>query len=147
VRELEAAQPDEAKPDEDAQHEIAECDAKLRQHRAALEAGADPVLVTSWMNETQARRAAAQARLNKPTGRRRMTLDEITSLVKAVGDVMQVIKDADPADKAEIYSQLGLTLTYHPDEIRVVAEARPASIMYVGACPRGDLNPHALLGH
>jgi hypothetical protein len=52
VRELEAAQPDKVKPDEDAQHEIAECDAKLRQLCAAPEAGADPVLVTSWMKET-----------------------------------------------------------------------------------------------
>jgi hypothetical protein len=45
VREFEAAQGEEPKPDEDAQREIAECHAKLRQHRAALEAGADPVLV------------------------------------------------------------------------------------------------------
>jgi hypothetical protein len=73
VRELEAAQADEPKPDDAAQREIAECDAKLRQHRAALEAGADPVLVTSWVNETQAKRAAAEARLRRPNGRRRMT--------------------------------------------------------------------------
>lgn len=39
---------------------------------------------------------------------------------------MRVPNDADPADKAEIYRQLGLTLTYHPNEKRVVAEARPA---------------------
>jgi site-specific DNA recombinase len=29
-----------------ARHEITDCDAKLRQHRAALEAGADPAIVT-----------------------------------------------------------------------------------------------------
>jgi hypothetical protein len=34
--------------------------------QSAQEAGADPVLVTSWINETQAKRAAAQARLRKP---------------------------------------------------------------------------------
>ena len=50
----------EPEPDEGAQQEISECDAKLRQHRAALEAGADPALVTSWMKETQARRALAE---------------------------------------------------------------------------------------
>jgi hypothetical protein len=61
-----------------------------------------------------------------------MTRDEITSLVQSIGDIMQAIKDADPADKAEIYSQLGLTLTYHPNEKRVVAEARPASITQWG---------------
>lgn len=55
VRELEEAdQPDDtgADADADAQREIAECDAKLRQHRAALEAGADAVLVTGRIKET-----------------------------------------------------------------------------------------------
>jgi hypothetical protein len=32
VRELEAAQAEDLKPDEAAQHEIANCDGKLRQH-------------------------------------------------------------------------------------------------------------------
>lgn len=109
--------------------------------QSAQEAGADPVLVTSWINETQAKRAAAQARLRKPAERRRMTREAITSLVTALRDVMQVLQDADPADKAEVYSRLGLTLTYHPEDKRVIAEARPETIMYVGKCPRGDLIP------
>ena len=92
-----------------AQRELAERDAKLRQHRAVLEAGADPVLVTSWINETQARRAAAQTRLRKPAGRRRMTREEIAGLVTALGDLMQVLRDADPADKAEVYRRLAPT--------------------------------------
>lgn len=105
--------------------EIAGCDVRLRQHRAALGAGADPVLVTRWMKETQAKRTAAEARLKKPTGqRRRMTRDEITNLVTALGDAMQVLKDANPAVKAEVYSRLGLTLT-HPQGRRVEAEAQP----------------------
>ena len=112
------------RPDKDAQQEIAGCDAKLRQHRAALEAGADPVLVTSWMKETQARRALAEARLNKLAGQgRRMTQEEITSLVTGVGEIMEALEGADPADKAQVYSRLGLTLTYHPNEKRVAAEA------------------------
>lgn len=90
VREPEATQEDEPKPDGSAEREIAERDAKLRQHRTALEAGTDPVLVTSWMNETQSKRAPAKARLKRPTGRRRMTRDEITSPVKAIGDMTQV---------------------------------------------------------
>ena len=114
VREFEAAHPGEPEPDEGAQQEIAECDAKLRQHRAALEAGADPVLVTSWMKETQARRALTQARLKKPARRRRMTEEEIMNLVTELGGIMEALKDADPADKAEIYRRIGLTLTYHP---------------------------------
>jgi hypothetical protein len=54
-----------------------------------------------------ARRPAAPAA-------RRMTTDEITNLVTALGDLMQVLEDADLADKAQVYSRLGLTLTYHP---------------------------------
>jgi site-specific DNA recombinase len=48
---------------EQARRVIADCDAKLRQHRAALEAGADPAVIARWMTETQARRAEAEARL------------------------------------------------------------------------------------
>jgi hypothetical protein len=139
VREYGASQPEEPKPDEGAQQEITDCDAKLRQHRAALEAGADPVLVTSWMKETQARHALAEARLNKPARRRRrMTEEEIMTLVTEVGGIMQALNEADPADKAEVYSRLGVTLIYDPKDRRVHAEARPNLIMYVGACPRGD---------
>ena len=35
-----------------------------------------------------------------------------------------------PADKADIYGQLGLELTYHPAERKIEVKARPAS-MYV----------------
>ena len=137
VREYEATRPAEPKTDDSAQQEIADCDAKLRQHRAALEAGADPVLVTSWMKETQARRALAEARLTRPAGKRqRMTEEEIMSLVTEISRITQALRNADPADKAQVYGRLGLTLTYHPNEKRVVAEARPASMVYVGACPR-----------
>ena len=68
VRELEeAAQPDPpTREQENAERDVAECDAKLRQHCAALEAAADPVRITSWMKETHAKRAAAEARLTKP---------------------------------------------------------------------------------
>jgi site-specific DNA recombinase len=104
------------------------------------------MLVTSWMKETQARRALAEARLKKPEARRSMSQEEITNLVTEVGAVMEALEEPDPADKAQVYSRLGVTLTYHPNETRVAAEARPASIMYVGACPRGTApkSPHLL---
>ena len=96
-----------------------------------LARGLDPAVFTS-----------AVARLNKrPDIRRRMTEEEIASFVTDIGTVMHTLNEAEPADKAEVYSRLGLTLTYYPNDKRVAAEARPATIMYVGACPRGDLNP------
>ena len=51
-----------------------------------------------------------------------MTTDEITNLVAALGDLMQVLQDADPADRAEVYSRLGLTLAYHPEGRRMEVE-------------------------
>jgi site-specific DNA recombinase len=148
VREFEASRPDEPKPDEGAQQEITDCDAKLRQHRAALEAGADPVLVTSWIKETQARRALAEARLKKPARRRRrLTEEEILTLVTELGGIMQALKEADPADKAEVYGRLGVTLIYDPKDKRVRVEARPNLIMYVGACPRGDCTKRPMAAH
>ena len=71
-----------------------------------------------------------------------MSTDEITTLVTALGDLLQVLKDADPADRAEVYSRLGLTLTYHPKGRKMEVEMRPNLGVYVGKCPRGDLNPH-----
>ena len=53
VRELEDAQDHTEAPanagNEAAKQEIADCDARLRQHRAAIEAGADPEIVTGWI--------------------------------------------------------------------------------------------------
>lgn len=62
IRELGAAQPGQPKPDRAAQHEINDRDAKLARYRTALEAGADPVLVTGWIDEAQAKRTLAASR-------------------------------------------------------------------------------------
>jgi site-specific DNA recombinase len=43
-----------------------------------------------------------------------MTRQEIESTVTALAGLLAVIRDADPPDKAEIYTRLGLKLTYQP---------------------------------
>ncbi|WP_239342452.1 recombinase family protein, partial [Frankia sp. CiP3] len=138
-----AAQDDEATITHDAgldraRRTIADCDAKLERYRLALEAGTDPTLVARWTAKANTERAAAQARLRATTGRQRMTEQEITDVVTAMGDIVTVLGEADPADKAEIYTQLGLQLTYEPGAHRVIAEAKPPTIMYERECPRGD---------
>jgi site-specific DNA recombinase len=75
-----------------------------------------------------------------------MTEDEIATLVTAAGAILDVLRRADGRDKAAVYRQLGLKLTYQADPKHVIAEARPSAIMYETECPRGDLNPHALSG-
>jgi hypothetical protein len=56
-------------------------------------------------------RDASQAR-RKPG--RRLTEDDIRALITALGNLRDVIRDAAPAEKAAIYDQLGLKITYLP---------------------------------
>src|SRR6266536_3147238 len=116
---------------EEARRGIATCDAKLRQHRAALEAGADPKIVTGWIAEVQAQRAAAEARLRHSPSHQHVSPDDISRAVTSLGDLVAVLASADPVKKAATYAQLGLTLTYRPGERTVTAEARPLGHMYV----------------
>ncbi|WP_131769183.1 recombinase family protein [Candidatus Protofrankia californiensis] len=105
---------------------IADCTAKLTRYRAALDAGADPVIVTNWIAQTQADRAAAERQLREATtdSDRRMSRDEIAALVEALGDILTALTEADPTDKAEVYRQLGLRLTYQPATQTVRAEVK-----------------------
>ena len=128
-----------------AQLKIDDCDKRLASYRAALEAGADPALVSSWIAEvTEQRRAAEMERL--PTAVNAvLSREEIAQLVQGMRDVHERLSRAQTAPKSAVYAELGLRLTYQPRENTVLASANPA--MGNLLCPRGDLNPHALLGH
>ncbi|MEW2592664.1 hypothetical protein AB0893_19855 [Micromonospora aurantiaca] len=118
---------------------INECDAKLERYRAALDAGADPA-VTAWIAQTHAERARAEADLRTiaSTTPRRMSRGEIRALVTALGDITTVLRDAGPADKAEVYRQLGLRLNYQPETQTVRAEVDLSAHRGVyRLCPRG----------
>jgi hypothetical protein len=54
-----------------------------------------------------------------------MTPDEIATLVGQLGDIMAVLAEADPADKAEVYRQLGLRLTWDHETQTAHAEIDP----------------------
>jgi site-specific DNA recombinase len=125
LRDLAAAQRHEttqAGDDEETARKIAECDRKLAQYRAALDAGADPATVAAWIAETGAQKASYARVMRKPaTTRHRMTEAEIKAIVDKLAEIARVLADADPDDKAEVFRQLGLKLTYQPS--RQVAEA------------------------
>jgi hypothetical protein len=105
---------------------LRDCDAKLARYRAALAAGADPVVVTGWISQVQAERTAAEALLTgtQPSKTRpRMSADEIRALVDQLGDILGVLARADPAGKAE------------------VPPTRHAPDLGDGWCPRLNPNP------
>ncbi|MBT2207537.1 hypothetical protein [Actinomadura sp. NEAU-AAG7] len=100
--------------------------------------------MSGWITEIQAQRAVHQARLREITGERphRLTKEEIVTLTTTFGDLLKVLRTADPADKVQIYRNLGLSLTYDPapkNSNRPGGTGRSCTKM----CPRGDLNPHA----
>jgi site-specific DNA recombinase len=118
---------------------VEECDRTLARHRAALGAGADPQLVAGWIAETHARRAEALSRSSPVAARRRMSKDEIRTLVDGLGSIRRVLSAADPDEKVEVYRRLNLQLTYQPGKRTVRVETNPDPYSWgYGACPRGD---------
>ncbi len=111
---------------EAARRRIADCDARLVRYRSALDAGADPVVVAGWVKEVEAERKAAQRSLSGPDdGPTAFTRDQLRELVLEVGDAVAMLEHADPTMKSELYDELGLHLTYKPEEQLVVVESRP----------------------
>ncbi|MFI6686775.1 recombinase family protein [Streptomyces sp. NPDC050485] len=124
---------------------IADCDRRIAHYRAALDRGTDPELVTRWINQTQAEKAAAQRQLNETDQAQRtvLTEDQIRELIEEIGRIPAALASAAPADKQQLYLALGLQLTYYAKERIVTVESQPALLCAHNLCPRGDLNPHA----
>jgi site-specific DNA recombinase len=126
---------------EAASARIADYDAQISRYRASLDAGGDPGVIGPWIAETQAKKVTAQAEIRTVTGRRQLNRDDIAAVVAAFADLAQVIREADPADKAELYAQLKLTLTYRPDQRLVEATVKPGLDMRKGFVSEGGLEP------
>jgi hypothetical protein len=60
-----------------------------------------------------------------------MSTDEIASVVNGLADLLVVLRDAEPADKTDIYARLGLRLTYQPDGPEPVVRTE-VSVMSAG---------------
>jgi hypothetical protein len=93
--------------------QIDECDRIMSQHRAALEAGADPTIVARWMQETQHKRAAAERLLDRaPVNPTQLDRRAVTELVTVAGNMVALLSEADRDRKARIYAGLGIRLEY-----------------------------------
>jgi len=60
---------------------IADCDRKIAQYRAALDAGGDPAIIARWITETEAERARYKAMQHPAVNTPSMTRDDIASVV------------------------------------------------------------------
>jgi site-specific DNA recombinase len=132
ITNLEAAQVAESAAREHGHEEvrlkIAECDRKLAQYRAALDAGASPATVAAWIAETEAQKAGylAAKRSNGGAARQRTSKAETKAIVDGLTELARILASANPEDKSEIFRQLGLRLIYHPEREIVEAQIQPA---------------------
>jgi hypothetical protein len=120
IDELTAAAGQGAKPvaaGQETSARLADCERKLTGYRAALDSGASPATVARWITETEAERDRLRAvqRAMPVQSAAVMTREQITSVVSALSDVLAVLRNARPEDKAAIYSELGLKLVYEPE--------------------------------
>jgi site-specific DNA recombinase len=132
--------------------ELARLDRQLGSYRATLDNGGDPAVISEWITETQATKLATRAQLqtypdHQDAAQTGLSRQDIEALIEEITDVMGLLGTARAANKAELYARLGLRLTYEPGARKVIAQATPGRSCTKGSCPRGDLNPHALLGH
>lgn len=128
---------------------VDDCDTKIGRYRATLDAGGDPAFIAGWIRETATIRTATLARIGVADGPpQRLNEDQIAAIVEGLSGLLAILKRADPRDKAEIYSRIGLRVRYEPGAETIKAEVINDDFGRVlSACPRGDLNPHALYGH
>jgi site-specific DNA recombinase len=113
---------------------IASCDARLARYQAALDAGADPKAIAEWTRQVRAERAAVLARdaiQDRSEPGRPLTEDDIRALITGLGDLRDVIHDAEPSVKAAIYEQLGLKVTYLPGQDKLRADVTISPEIFV----------------
>ncbi|MER6817257.1 hypothetical protein ABT299_49085 [Spirillospora sp. NPDC000708] len=109
----------------------------------ALNAGADAVQVAKWINEAEQKRQRVESEFRAVPTDQTISPDVVAELLRRAGDLADAVVRARPDDKADLYTKLGLTMTYYPEKKLVEARVAPASTCADGLCPRGDLNPHA----
>ena len=128
---VEAQEPDEAAVAraEAAHRTLADCESRLTKYRSALEAGADPAVVTGWIKEVETDRLFAERELSSTTeAAAPLSMGEIRALVASQRKVLRPLSKATPEQRATIYNHtMGLRIVYHPERATVDVEARPTT--------------------
>lgn len=81
---------------------IADCDRKIRNYRRLLDDEDSVSLAAGWIAETQRERKALERQLGEQRSGDRLTTGEVKALVTTLQDIVGVLADAEPADKADL---------------------------------------------
>ena len=92
---------------------VADCDTKLDRYRAALEAGYRPGIGrgVDGSGPDGARHGVepGQGLARAAVTKQRLSKEEIRGVVDSLGSARRALLRADPADKSEVYRQLGMS--------------------------------------
>ncbi|WPB89906.1 hypothetical protein [Streptomyces malaysiensis] len=126
-----------------ARQAIKNCERRLARYQAALEAGADPAVVTQWINDAQQGMEAARKKLDTLpaiTRKKKSPLDtqQIREIAESLGDIAQRIHTADADKKGALYEALGITISYEHATRTATVRSRPSSPYRQWLCPRTD---------
>ncbi|WP_433191942.1 hypothetical protein ACQP1G_24680 [Nocardia sp. CA-107356] len=102
---------------------VADAEARLTRHLAAIEAGVDPQALVSAMNTAQADKAAAHVELQNLPHAPRLTETEIRKLIDSLGDITAVLAADARSDKANLYQALQLHIQFRPQQQLAVVGA------------------------
>lgn len=89
--------------------------------------GADAKVVARWMAQVHRERTNLEAQLGHTIPGGKLTSSQVHALVDALRDIGTMLTEADPEDKADLYGELGVNLTYHP-EGRVSVDMLPRGV-------------------
>jgi len=90
------------------------------------------MVVAGWMAEVQGERLRAEQNLGVAVPGDHLTKDQIRRLVLELRDIASVLATADPKDKAEVYAELGVRVTYDHHRRVIGVTAGPCTTARVG---------------
>ncbi len=113
---------------------LKDADKRLRRHRAAIEAGVNPVALVEPINAAEAEGAAAKAELENLPEPSQVTAAEIYARIDMIGELGTSLSSAQPERLNKLYDAIGLELRYAPDEQRVHVST---TLRVANECVRG----------
>ena len=107
-----------------AERALADCNRRLAGYRKALDDGADPVVVSGWINEVTGERLKAQQEIEAARPVDAVSVEGVRVLVAGLGDITRVLSEAHPELKQRLYQELDLGVSYDPNGRRACATVR-----------------------
>lgn len=108
-----------------ARRRLANAEARLRRHQAAIEAGVDPAAIVDAINQAQTERAAARAELDERPTTQELTRRDVEAMIDSIGDVGTALTQVQPQNLTVLYETLRLQMVYDPASRAVDVTVQP----------------------